>query len=268
MEQELSYHSISDQLLKNNDSENKHIFKINLVPYRQNESWLFYKIKEKIISDQSFTIMNMIEIELLGHVYLCINNDYKLNRNNTASYFIIDLEGRKYNLGVFKGLRRSEDYFLGYSDDEKYHLFYKEKMICKIPSIDKSAYLPNFEVIEDEYIHFYKSTNNEKKFTISIFNFYGEKLNTSINKHEIKNDIKTKNISDTYWIEKNNCLYFKDKLILKCSDIDEHIEISSFYLGFAFVRIVLMVGDGNGDYAIIEFKEIGYIDIYGNKYWN
>lgn len=270
MEKATNYISISDELLKNNDSEKNQIYKINLIPYRQNESWFFYKIKDKTISDHAFVILNMIEIELLNHVYLCMSNDYTLNinQNHAAQYSITDLDGYSYYLGAFKGLRRSEDYFLGYAEDGIYHLFYKEKLICKIPSIDSSYYLPEFEIIDDRYIHFYSSINKEKKLTRSVFDFNGEKSNIAVDKYNIINKKYLKNISDTSWEEKNNCLYFKDKLILKCNDIDDHIEISSFYLGFAFVRIITMVGDNNGDYADVQFREIGYIDIYGNKYWN
>ena len=69
-------------------------------------------------------------------------------------------------------------------------------------------------------------------------------------------------MSDTLWHINGTTLYYKNHIILNIEDPSE-ISVSDFHFGYALVK---EVGDIDPEFGVMSIN-IGYIDVYGNIYW-
>ena len=184
-------------------------------------------------------------------------------------------------MGEFKEVNREGNWLLCSNDLISFELYHKSQLIATFFRDWEYLHMPNFKVLNDLYIelsYFYslKYVIPSSRL-IGYFDFKGNKIDKniinalqeskqleSINKKESINDVIT--ISDTFWSVQKDGLFFGIKLIynIELNDLSDFC-VSEFNSGFAFVKIF---ADCDPEFGTCYYDSIGYIDVYGNNYWN
>jgi len=240
---------------------------IKLIPYLTGIDWSLYNVtSKKLISPSNlFNLTFPHSLKSNLYFYLCSYEN---------KFSIIDMEEKEYILGEFIKITINEDYIMGMISDQKYAVFKKDKLICNIniglgPFSDD---IPcSFTIVDDKFICTeYYSDNEHKYYPDKYFDLNGRELNSNlsneyneyINKIRQQDDYNTVPIHYTLWEIKRDGLYFNkskkvDFLKIK-SDFLYDVIIGDFYYGYTFVSL---------HYKESGIYGIGYIDVYGNYYW-
>lgn len=123
----------------------------------------------------------------------------------------------------------------------------------------------DFEIIEQEYLAIYycRGKSIEKFF---IIDSNGNQIEHSIKINELieivnKDHYNEISINETFWEIKGDSLYFKQDLIFSSQEFE--IVVSNFNSGYALVQEYVDYDDFAGHIL----NKIGYIDVYGNFFW-
>lgn len=196
-------------------------------------------------------------------------------------WYLFDKDKKSFYKGPYRLESRNREFTLCLDFNKTYWLFKNDKNLCHFRDFthDKSLFEPRhatpFKIIENKYIAlFYYEAVYGRKYIESyslkiqgILDFEGNKVEYPLIENEleviiddeIKDDLK---MSDTLWHINGTTLYYKNHIILNIEDPSE-ISVSDFHFGYALVK---EVGDIDPEFGVMSIN-IGYIDVYGNIYW-
>lgn len=233
--------------------------------------------------NNKFKLFNISNNSFLnGSEYTKINGRHSISFedgyflvNKNYQRFLVDIHGIEYYIGDFKEVERKGNWILCSDDLLSFHLFKKTKLIVSLYRDWDRMHMLNFTVIKNMYLQLTYNVagafDSTYKQIIGNYDFKGNKIDNDIihslqdtEKFQSNFENKTNNdiitISDTFWSVQKDGLFFRNKLIynIELNNLSDFC-VSEFNSGFAFVEI----SDGDCYY-----DSIGYIDVYGNNYWN
>jgi hypothetical protein len=197
-------------------------------------------------------------------------------------YYLYDKRTNLLSKGPYNSISRNREFMICLDLNNNYSVLKNNEFLFQFSNAALNAtslfpreFAPSFQIIDNKYIviYCYRYTYGRKYITGSyleidgIFNFEGNKIEYPLTENDLefiidnneKSDLK---ISDTLWEINETILRFKDNIILNLEDVLE-IKVSNFHYGYAKVK---EVGDYDPEYGEMS-RDIGYIDVYGNTYW-
>lgn len=206
---------------------------------------------------------------------------YVIPFKKSDGWYLFDKRINCLYKGPYRFVSRDREFILCLDFNKIYWLFKNDKILCHFLDFthDKSLFEPKcaapFKIIENKYIVlYYYEAEYGRKYIESyrlkiqgIFDFDGNKIENPLTEKDLevilinenKEDLK---IADTLWKINGATLNFKNHIILNIEDILE-ISVSDFHYGYAKVKEVLDYDPEFGEMT----SDIGYIDVYGNIYW-
>ncbi|MFY7936901.1 MAG: hypothetical protein ACOVOQ_05970 [Flavobacterium sp.] len=267
---------ITKKIISQGVAISKNHSKVKIIPYNLNKKWELYDIDLKKIIVINSKIINLDEPRNLGYFYIV---------QDANSISIIDENEKNVIIGDFVFVKHNKEYILCVDFDKYCHLYKRNELICKFRIPNDYEFVNyndrsnldlkfDFNIINEKYIVLkgYNYSFSTKDFSvyglspIGYYDFSGQKLN-SILEDSTKNNVEEFDFRDTLWTIKSNGLYYNNELKLlfnSYNDSESDVEISRFYLGFAFVKILVYENIESG---ISYYDDIGYIDVFGNIFW-
>jgi hypothetical protein len=199
----------------------------------------------------------------------------------TDGWYLFNKNKNSFYKGPFKLVSRNREFTLSLDFNRTYWLFKNDQILCRFRDFthDKSLFEPKhaapFKIIENKYIalYYYEAVYGRKyiedyRLRIQgILDFDGNKIQYPFTEDDLKviidnegiDDLK---ISDTLWRINGTTLYYNNHIKLNIEPTSE-LSVSDFHFGYAFVK---EVGDIDPEFGEMSL-DIGYIDVYGNIYW-
>jgi hypothetical protein len=197
-------------------------------------------------------------------------------------WYLFDKNKKKFFNGPYRLVSRNKEFTLCLDFNNTYWLFKNDLIICHFRDFthDKSLFEPSFaaafKIIKNKYIAlFYYEAVYGRKYIKSyclriqgVLDFEGNKIEYPLTENELQviidlesaNDLK---MSDTLWHINGTSLYYKNSIVIDIQPPSELI-VRDFHCGYALVK---EVGDIDPEFGELSI-EIGYIDVYGNIYWD
>jgi hypothetical protein len=261
---------ITKKLISQGVAISKNQSKVKIIPYNLNNKWELYDVNSKKIMSVDSEIINFDEPENIGYFYVA---------KNANLLYVIDENGKNNINGDFVFVKHKKEYILCVDFDKCCYIYKREQLICKflIPNDYKFVDYKNrgnldlkfdFDIINQNYIVLkgYSYSFSGKDFSayglspIGYYNFSGKQVNSML-EDVAENNVNVFDFRDTLWNIKGNEL----KLSFNSyNDSERDVEISRFYLGYAFVKILEYE---NVEYGESYYNKVGYIDVFGNFFW-
>lgn len=200
-------------------------------------------------------------------------------------YYLYDKRTNSSGKGPYKSISRNREFIICLDYNKNFWvlkndeiLFQFSEFAANVFTLFPPEFAPPFQIIENKYvvIYYYRAIYGRKYikgYRIEIecvFDFYGNKTEYPLTEKDLEviianesnDDLK---ITDTLWRINETILYFKNQIILSTGDIEEieEINVSKFHYGYALVK---EIGDFDPEFGE-KSREIGYVDVYGNYYW-
>lgn len=232
---------------------------------------LFGILNKRFLNESNYTLINLSDKIIFEEGYFFVNKDWKR--------YLVNENGVEQYIGEFKKVKRYGSWFLCSNDLMVVYIYNLTKLVTTIYRDWQYIYLPDFKVIDNLYFEFSydQSLGNFSyyKVVIGYYDIMGNKIGSDFiakyeeNKSSTTTTFNNKgkfdviSICDTFWSIQEDGLYFKDNLIYKSEFFkSSRFEVSDFNLGLAYVQEVNFCDEDNW-----YWDEIGYIDVYGNFYW-
>ena len=226
-----------------------------------------FNICEKLISQGCLIEQNHSKIKIIPY-------------KKDGKWYLYHIKNKQFSNKNFKYFRRNRDYLLCIDDNKYYYLFKQDKFLCKFEG-SSNSWCPNFIVSKSGLLvlWFNIATKGRKYYTgsyrqiIGPFNLKGERLDHNISNEYLDEMISYENknrptkdiqIQDTLWSVRSNSLYFKDKQVIN-GDFFSEILVHTFHYGYALVEDF---GDVCAEFGEVYKTDLGFIDVYGNYYWD
>lgn len=190
--------------------------------------------------------------------------------NAWVLYNVID---KRFVSGTFKSYLRNKEYILCFDENNFCTLFKNEQKCCQFYWVQNINL--HFKILDNNKIILWKShpiygrkyIESWKPILERVLDLSGNKISYEVSYEELtkfSNNIKNSKISykDTSWNLYNGSLYYNYQQKLDKGNFEE-IVVGKFYYGFALVENLI---DVDPEFGVIS-EIIGFIDLYGNHYW-
>lgn len=197
-------------------------------------------------------------------------------------YYLYDKRTNSSGKGPYKSISRNREFIICLDYNKKFWVLKNDQILFQFSDFAANVFTlfppefaPPFQIIENKYIviFYYRAIYGRKYITgyqieiECVFDFDGNKTEHPLTEKDLEviianesnDDLK---IPDTLWRINKTILYFKNKIILNSGDIEE-INVSKFHYGYALVKEIADYDPEFGEMS----REIGYVDVYGNYYW-